>query len=711
MNYNKFVNTILQIKEKHLPTKLVKFNKYKHKFSPWVTNSILRSIKYKDKLYKTLKSTEQNDPQYQITKYNLKIYSRILDKVIHQRKRDYYHNLFDRFKANTRKTWDTIKSVLNINKKKRDFPLFFKVNSTKVTNKAEIASRFNQFFTEIGPKLATKLHSTNLPLFSTYLTDNHNVQFNFTQVSEDDIKKILDKLKPKVSTGHDEISVKLLKGGSSVIAEPLALIINQSFNRGIFPKKLKLAKVLPVYKKGDNSIFDNYRPISLLPALSKVFEKVVYHQIFSFFSSHNLFYESQHGFKEGHSTETAALELIDRIYQILDSGEIPICIYLDLSKAFDTLDHGILLEKLSYYGIRGTALDWFRSYLTQRSQYVEYGSECSDPLPISTGVPQGSILGPLLFIIYMNDIHFASPKFKTLLYADDTTLVNSLNVFNDDVHPDAVNLSNNVNTELNRVFNWLTANKLSLNVSKTRYMVFHFPQRKLNFNLEIKLNDTLVEMTDDFDFLGLTIQENLSWKAHINKIAMKISRCIGILKRLHHFLPVKSLLLIYNSLLLTHLNYSILAWGHSCNRIVKLQKKAIRLINSANFVAHTEPLFKELNLMKFEDLLRLKALKFYYKHYHNKMPKYFNNFFTTQSITHPYNTRHRHVSRTVLPHRISTKYRIRYYIPNLLNEMPICIKEKFATHSYYGFSKYTRLYFTNQYSEICSIQNCYICNN
>ena len=220
-------------------------------------------------------------------------------------------------------------------------------------------------------------------------------------------------------------SKKLLKGLSS-ISEPLALIINQSLTTGIFPNNLKIAKVIPLFKKDDETNLENYRPISILPAMSKIFEKWVYKQLNEYFISKSLFYKSQHGFKKLHSTKTAALEFTDRITNFLDSGKLPIAIYLDLSKAFDTLDHQILLQNLEYYGIRGSTLNWFKNYLTDRKQYVYFSDACSDILPVRTRVPQGSMLGPLLFIIYTNDMHLASTKFDSLLYADDTTLINSL---------------------------------------------------------------------------------------------------------------------------------------------------------------------------------------------------------------------------------------------------------------------------------------------
>ena len=248
-----------------------------------------------------------------------------------------------------------------------------------------------------------------------------------------------------------------------------------------------------------------------------------------------------------HSTETAALEFTDRILQILDSGKIPIAIYLNLSKAFDTLDHNILLHKLRHYGVDGTPLNWFQSYLKGRCQYVQFDDVRSKLSNISTGVPQGSILGPLLFIIYVNDMPWASPNFNAILYADDTTLINSLcsfNLNNDGLNYDSV--ENTINCELSKVYNWLAANKLSLNISKTKFMIFHFPQRKLNININLKIVDKTIERTGEFDFLGLRIQENLLWSAHITKIANKLSRITGnsILKRVQKFIPIQMLITI-----------------------------------------------------------------------------------------------------------------------------------------------------------------------
>ena len=264
-------------------------------------------------------------------------------------------------------------------------------------------------------------------------------------------------------------------------------------------------------------IVDNYRPISLLPVLSKVFEKCVFNQLYAYFQNYKLFYSSQYGFIKLHSTELACLELVDRILQERDRGELPIIIFIDLSKAFDTLDHQILLSKLKYYGADDTSLRWFSSYLSNRKQFVEIDGTCSQKKVITTGVPQGSILGPLLFIIYMNDIQFASDVFSSILYADDTNLISPMSVFSS---RDISITSDNINLELNKISDWMAVNKLSLNIGKTKFMIFHYPQKKLKPNEipVLKINNISIKKTKEFNFLGLTISETLQWNAHINKI-------------------------------------------------------------------------------------------------------------------------------------------------------------------------------------------------
>ena len=259
----------------------------------------------------------------------------------------------------------------------------------------------------------------------------------------------------------------------------------------------------------------------------------------------------------------------------MDKGEVPINIYMDLSKAFDTLDHNILLQKLNYYGINDTALDLFTSYLRNRIQYVVIDEVESTHSDITTGVPQGSILGPLLFIIYINDIASASTVFKFIIYADDTTLFSTMSLFN--VQNDG-NLSHNINLELERVCTWLKLNKLSLNIKKNKFMLFYKPLKQTTIPV-LKIDNVILECVNDFNFLGLFLDKHMSWNKHIRIISSKVSQTTGIMNKLKNVLPSKTFLIIYNSLIMPRFNYCLLAWGHKFNRLANIQKRAVRIVN------------------------------------------------------------------------------------------------------------------------------------
>ena len=577
-----------------------------------------------------------------------------------------------------------------------------------ISDKTEIANEFNNYFTSIGNNLSDQIPQGRHP-YQYYLRNSTPNRFNFSLTNSSEVKKIIAKFLPKASSGYDDLPMKLLKKVSPILCEPITLIINQSLSTGIFPDKLKTAKVIPLFKKNDAQLLDNYRPISLLPAISKIFESVVFTQLYSYFNDNDLFFISQYGFRKEHSTETACLEFIDRIMKDLDDKKTPISVFIDLSKAFDTINHDILIGKLAHYNLDTTSLNWFRSYLSNRYQIVKIDDVNSDIRPLNIGVPQGSVLGPLLFIIYINDLCNATTNFKPVLFADDTTLVSSLCAFVNTENP-TLNTCDTVNKELNDINDWLITNKLSLNATKTKYMIFHYRQQRVIPNLNLKINNVQIERVFVFDFLGLTISDTLDWSHHINKISNKIIKVIGVMRRIKRYVPLDTLKTIYNSLIQPHLYYCILCWGFSNTRIQKLQKRAIRLICGSKYNAHTDPLFKRLNILKIQDIFTLQCTKFFYRFSNDKLPTYFDEFFSRNNSIHDHNTRSSNDLHLFQFRNQTSRNCIRFNIPNLVNNLPQNVKEKFKTHSIWGFSNYLKLHLIRNYVEDCVIRNCYICN-
>ena len=297
-------------------------------------------------MYYKLKCTNPEDVEYLIIKQNLTVFNGILKKSIKEAKTMYYHKTFEEYKYDIKNTWKTISSLLCKSTKKKNPIAEIRVNDKICNNLQGICNGFNNFFVNIGPKLASEINTQcNIP-YSQYLNKITQSKFQFSLINETETLKLVKSLKPKGSSGYDGLSLKMLKLIAPSLLKPLTLIINQSLFTGIFPNKLKIAKVIPLYKKQDPQIVDNYRPVSLLTSISKIFEKVAHKQLSEYFTSNKLFYKSQYGFRAEHSTEMASLELIDRIITGFEKKQSPIAIYMDLSKAFDTLDHNILLNKL-----------------------------------------------------------------------------------------------------------------------------------------------------------------------------------------------------------------------------------------------------------------------------------------------------------------------------------------------------------------------------
>ena len=319
--------------------------------------------------------------------------------------------------------------------------------------------------------------------------------------------------------------------------------------------------------------------------------------------------------------------ITDKIQRAIESGQFSCGIFLNLRKAFDTVAHDFLLAKFHSYGIRGTPYDWFVSYLSNRSQSVSIGNTTSSSAVISCGVPQGSVLGPLLFLLYINDFSNGSNLFDFHLFADDSNLFFA--------ESSLESLETKVNLELKRIHNWLCCNKLSFNIDKTNFVIFHPPKKKLTKFISILVNNKSIEQKDYVKYLDVFIDSHLKFKEHIHQLSKKISRSIGILAKLRLFVSQDILIQLYYSLFYSFLTYGLMIWGNTyevtLHPIIVLQKKAVRLITFSNYNAHTSPIFKHLYIMKFRDIIYYLNCVFMFKFYHNLLPSAFHYFFKTYS--------------------------------------------------------------------------------
>lgn len=477
--------------------------------------------------------------------------------------------------------------------------------------------------------------------------DNNGPVFSFADnpVTHAEILESIKQLQPKKSSDFNGISMFFLKKVINSILKPFHHIVLLSLSTGIVPSQLKIAKVIPIFKSGDHTVMDNYRPISLLSNFSKILEKVVGNRLTSYLEDNELLSPSQYGFRKGRSTMHPLVHFMNSVSTALNKKHHAIAIFCDLRKAFDTVDHKILQKKLKKLGIRGAELEWFKSYLCDRKQFVFVDEKCSPLLAILLGVPQGSILGPLLFLIYINDLPLAS-ALPSYLFADDTMLLQSGSNLNE--------LAIHVNTEFQKVVQYFRANKLALHPNKTQFLIFtHSTLAKENPpNIYINNNDVGAEQdphklisipninvnsdTPAVKFLGIYIDPALNFKFHIEKMTRKLATALFFMRNAKNFLNIETLRSMYYSIFHSVVVYGIHLWSSAAfsniQGIILKQKAAVRIICGAKYSDHTEPLFKIQKILPIEHLMDFFALQFIQQYLQGYLPNTFNETWSPAAL-------------------------------------------------------------------------------
>ena len=612
-----FLNKLNYVYNRDCP-KRVKTISIKRLSKPWIDVSLRRRANYKHHLFKQYKMNLIPFSTYNTYKNNL-------SKSLKNAKRRYYINKFKLCNKDIKTTWKTINSILSKPKSKVKNITLLDSRGEEVVNSNVISNMFCDHFATIADKLNSIIPQTQTdPL--NYMTEQITESFNPPPATVNEVTKIIESLNNKPSNVNT-IPIFIYKRIAIVIAPIICDIFNDSLAYGVFPEMLKIARISPLYKSKNNRSKENFRPISILPLTAKLMEKLMKTRALQFISEQNIYYDGQFGFRTGRNTTDAMLQLVDDCTTALDNRFYTVTVYLDFSKAYDTVNKSILLRKLHKLGFRENLHKYFDSYLTDRRVYVNVNGCNSTVRTINIGVPQGSVSSTWLFSLYINDMHRASKKLKFIHFADDTTVYLS--------GPNLRELCITVGEELTKIDEWLKANKLSLNIDKTCYMI----HTHCNFNLNdctIKIRDSPIKYVRSTKFLGLTIDDRFNYNDHTILLSKQLSRVKGILFRMSYFIPSEIVRKLYYALFYSRLTYGLAVWGGggitNVGKFRKLNKSVTSIFcdNLPDYIS--KPL-------QYDHIYMYICLVVLHRYAVNQSFRYFNNKFNVLLPTHDYRTR------------------------------------------------------------------------
>ena len=665
----------MEVINNHMP---IRHKRVKNRSCPWMCPEIIELIKDRDKQKNKarkvkieLLKTQEESTKIELKEKHEKLwnkYRKLRNHVtlkIRKCKRSYFSDKLASAKTSS-EMWNVLKSVL---------PHSSSNSSQHKSSNSDgsEANVFNQYFANIGSELASNIPSasnqsqTSFQVDSSSSSTQTSPKFSFQTVSEDEVSNLISSMENKKSVGVDGISMHMLKISAPAIVPCLTYLFNKSLSVGDFPLRWKQAKIIPLHKSGDKTLPCNYRPIAILPSVSKILEKIAGKQFSDFLKSRNILSDKQSGFRQKHSTVTALTRVSDDWLNASDNGKYTGAVLIDMKKAFDTVDISILLKKIMRAGAQGSSLAWFESYLTNRQICTYFCSEMSEFVDVNYGVPQGSILGPLLFTLYIDDIVQQVEHCDLQLYADDTILYYS--------HEDVNCIDYFLNSDLKRIHDWMCSNKLSLNVDKTECILFGtrsmLTKRK---NLNVQISGKLIQCKEAVKYLGVIIDQELKWNDHIEYLCKRISKLVNFLGRLRVFINEHNLKLIYRTIILPLFDYADVVYDSSnlkyTDRLQKLQNRAGRIILGINPYKHisNHELHQLLNWESLKSRRVKHTVSLVYKSLNNLSAPYMQNSF--QFVSHPYNLRSDGNLSLPKPHTDYCKRMFSYRGASSFNNLP-----------------------------------------
>lgn len=631
--------------------------------TPWINANLQKLMTYKKKLLKQRRSRPDNED----LKRRLKGISKVIKKASRESMNNYYKDNLSEIQNDPKKSWKFLNESLG-RQHKRSISIK-DANGEIIVNDFQKAETLNNYFLQSIQDLRSQIDQVPTDFCNSLRTlTQHGTTFHLSYTSYDEVHNVIKKLTPNKSCGHDNISPKVLLKCGNILTPYLVNVFNNMIDRSIYPDILKLHKVVPIPKERNASGVEMFRPIAVLSIIDNVFEKILHEQVSKYLLNNNLLNDYQYGFRKGCGTEEAVLNVINFICNGLDKGNCGVAgIFYDFSKAFDLIDHKILIEKLTYYGICGTELSLFKSYLTNRQQYVQINSQKSSLRSVQCGVPQGSVLGPLLFMIYLNDITKLGLFGKLFIYADDISL------FYPYKHETVVKAYMEHDAAI--IFEFARINKLILNANKTQLIRFK-PYSSNNIYFSVFVDGREIVDATSVKYLGIYLQNNLSWNQHIQSLKSKTSQAIGFLYKFKNKFDHDTKFLIYNALVQSHLNYLAVLYGWKKSTELKslqrVQNRALKAVANLPITHPTISLFNDVfkSVLPIYGIYKMQLLLYVFKST-NSIGHHTIKFSRNQNTHNTRNNSNLMVARCRLE---TTKQKIEYMGGHQFNDLPQYLK-------------------------------------